>query len=109
MVVMSEENSNTTHHSSLAVGEISNTAAAFSVRNWYDQHQAVHQHANHSYFPQMPSQYSNGKNPLKFLLVIIYCFIDPFFVYTIICNKKVGYWKTSCYIIAKKYPLITVI
>ena len=65
MVVMSEENSNTTHHSSLAVGEISNTAAAFSVRNWYDQHQAVHQHANHSYFPQMPSQYSNGKNPLN--------------------------------------------
>jgi len=61
MVVMSEENSNTTHHSSLAVGEISNTAAAFSVRNWYDQHQAVHQHANHSYFPQMPSQYSNGR------------------------------------------------
>ena len=66
MVVMSEENSNTTtHHSaSLAVGEISNTAA-FSVRNWYDQHQAVHQHANHSYFPQMPSQYSNGKNLLN--------------------------------------------
>ena len=65
---MSEENSNTTtHHSaSLAVGEISNTtAAAFSVRNWYDQHQAVHQHANHSYFPQMPSQYSNGKKPLN--------------------------------------------
>ena len=65
MVVMSEENSNTTHHSSLAVGEISNTAAAFSVRNWYDQHQAVHQHANHSYFPQMPSQYSNGKKLLN--------------------------------------------
>ena len=66
MVVMSEENSNTTtHHSaSLAVGEISNTAA-FSVRNWYDQHQAVHQHANHSYFPQMPSQYSNGKKLLN--------------------------------------------
>ena len=67
MVVMSEENSNTTtHHSaSLAVGEISNTAA-FSVRNWYDQHQAVHQHANHSYFPQMPSQYSSGKKLLNF-------------------------------------------
>jgi hypothetical protein len=66
MVVMSEENSNTTtHHSaSLAVGEISNTAA-FSVRNWYDQHQAVHQHAHHSYFPQMPSQYSNGKKILN--------------------------------------------
>ena len=79
MVVMSEENSNTTHHSSLAVGEISNTAAAFSVRNWYDQHQAVHQHANHSYFPQMPSQYSNGKNPLKFLVVIIYWFMTLFF------------------------------
>ena len=66
---MSEENSNTTTHhsaSSLAVGEISNTtAAAFSVRNWYDQHQAVHQHANHSYFPQMPSQYSNGKKLLN--------------------------------------------
>ena len=69
MVVMSEENSNTTTHhsaSSLAVGEISNTtAAAFSVRNWYDQHQAVHQHANHSYFPQMPSQYANGKRLLN--------------------------------------------
>ena len=79
MVVMSEENSNTTHHSSLAVGEISNTAAAFSVRNWYDQHQAVHQHANHSYFPQMPSQYSNGKKPLNTLLVNIYWFMTLFF------------------------------
>jgi hypothetical protein len=83
MVVMSEENSNTTTHhsaSSLAVGEISNTAAAFSVRNWYDQHQAVHQHANHSYFPQMPSQYSNGKKLLNvFLLLIIYWFITIFF------------------------------
>ena len=90
MVVMSEENSNTTtHHSaSLAVGEISNTAA-FSVRNWYDQHQAVHQHANHSYFPQMPSQYSNGKRPLNVftahhLLVYYNVFL------CIICNKKVG-------------------
>ena len=89
MVVMSEENSNTTtHHSaSLAVGEISNTAA-FSVRNWYDQHQAVHQHANHSYFPQMPSQYSNGKKLLNFftahhLLVYYNIFL------CIICNKKV--------------------
>ena len=86
MVVMSEENSNTTTHhsaSSLAVGEISNTtAAAFSVRNWYDQHQAVHQHANHSYFPQMPSQYSNGKR----LLNVFYCslfigLLQYFFVY----------------------------
>ena len=88
MVVMSEENSNTTtHHSaSLAVGEISNTAA-FSVRNWYDQHQAVHQHANHSYFPQMPSQYSNGKKLLNVftahhLLVYYNIFL------CIICNKK---------------------
>ena len=81
---MSEENSNTTTHhsgSSLAVGEISNTtAAAFSVRNWYDQHQAVHQHANHSYFPQMPSQYSNGKNPLN-----VFTAHYLLFYYTILC------------------------
>ena len=89
MVVMSEENSNTTtHHSaSLAVGEISNTAA-FSVRNWYDQHQAVHQHANHSYFPQMPSQYSNGKKLLNVFTahhLLVYYNI----LLCIICDKNV--------------------
>ena len=60
MVVMSEDNSNTAPPHPSVAG--SNPAAtAFSVRNWYDQHQ-VHQQANHhSYFSQVPAQYSNGK------------------------------------------------
>ena len=70
-----EENSNTPH-SLVSAMEISNNAA---VRNWYDQHQAVHQHANHSYFSQMPSQYSNGKKLLNvFMTIFITYFVMLF-------------------------------
>merc|ERR1712223_1774140 len=56
MVVMSEENSNTHLTSAAMAAEISNTTSQTLYRNWYDRHQ-VHQH---SYFSQVPSQYTNG-------------------------------------------------
>merc|ERR1711935_1147692 len=61
MVVMSEDNSNHTAPPHPSVVGSNPAATAFSVRNWYDQHQ-VHQQANHhSYFSQVPAQYSNGR------------------------------------------------
>merc|ERR1712223_721964 len=56
MVVMSEENSNNHLTSAAMAAEISNTTSQTLYRNWYDRHQ-VHQH---SYFSQVPSQYTNG-------------------------------------------------